>query len=214
MKQKLFALLFSLFVFSNISYAQNKHNGYIDFSVGKTQTHDINISVKGIYSHPYNEYFSLGFGAGLMETYHSLIDNQQFTNLPKEITQDVSIEVPVFANFRGYVAIGKSKVVPYYSVNVGYLISIKPASTTFGYSESNNRSTIYEINAINEGLFFTPELGVSFNKIHLGLEYTFGINNYYEISSEKYLGSFLVEHNNYSNNSPMGIFSIKLVYLL
>ena len=213
MKTKLLALLFSLFVLSNISNAQKEHVGYIDFSLGRTQTHDINISVKGIYSRPYNEYFSLGVGAGLMGTYHTMIDEQMAVTLTQETTKDVAIEIPVFVNFRGNIAIGESKFVPYYSVNVGYLINIKPASTSFAYRETNhNNYTVYEINVIDDGLFFAPELGISFNKIHLGLEYTFGINIFYEITTEHYLGNgALLESNNYSNNSPMGIFSIKFV---
>ncbi len=212
MKQ-LLTLLLSLFLLSNISNAQNKKVGYLDLSLGKTQQQDINFSVKGIYSQPYNEYFSLGIGAGFMVTNNSLIDHQIIADLPDEITKDISLEIPVFVNFRGYLAIKESKFVPYYSVNVGYLISLKSASTVFAYNgTSSNNYTVYDINMINDGLFFAPEIGISFNKIHLGLEYTFGINSFYKVISEHYFGNnALIERNELSTNSPMGIFSIKLV---
>lgn len=216
--KKLFVLFFSLLALFNISNAQNKNAGYLDLSIGKTQLHDISISVKGIYSHPYNEYFSLGLGAGLMGTYHTLIDfsyinEQQYATISDDLAKDISLEIPVFVNFRGNVAIGNSKIVPYYSLNVGYLIKLKSASTEFAFRQTDhNNYTVYEINEFEDGLFLTPEIGISYKKIHIGVEYMFGINNYYEIRTDHYFGDGVLEASDFhSFNTSIGIVSFKIV---
>lgn len=219
MKTKLLALLFSLFVLFNISNAQNKHEGYIDFSLGRTQTHDINVSIRGIYSHPYNEYFSLGVGAGLMGTHRTLTDSEIYSyisHLIGDVYKDYSMEIPLFVNFRGRIPIGQMNIAPYYSFSFGYMLSLKPAEEDFAIREFHGISdfdghAVLRVDEFSKGLFFAPELGISFGKTYIGVEYMFGLNNYHEVTTEYYYNNNYSSDNFYSEDTTINVFSIKFI---
>ncbi len=215
MKQKLLLLL-SLFVLINVGYAQKDNVAYLDLNVGKSQSEDMVFSLKGIYSHPYNEYFSLGGGVGLMGVNRILSGTW---NLPEfvmdEVLKDYSIEIPLFVNFRGRVPIGKSPVVPYYSFSFGYMFSLKSAMSEFAFKEVgwDNEYMVLRVNESSKGLFYAPEVGVSIGKVYVGVEYMFGLNDYHEVNIEHYHNNFSSEEYN-SKDSTMNVISLKLICVL
>lgn len=220
MKKKLFVLILSLFTIVNVTIAQKDFVAYVDFLIGKTGSDDIALSFRGSYNKYYNEYLTIGVGSGVMGIHRTLTDGEVHTNIShliNDVYKDYSLEVPIFVNFRGRVPINKINIAPYYSFSFGYMLSLKPAAADFAIREYANSSSfhrVFRLNEFSKGLFYAPEVGISFGKTYVGIEYLFGLNNYQEVTTEYYYNNIYSSQDFYSEDSTINILSLKIVCYL
>lgn len=179
MKIKLLFLAI-LLLSANISHAQdslqknkNDNSVFIDISAGISKQSTPSLSIKGIYSHKYNEQFLIGVGTGIY--YNSYMERN---------THTYSIDLPIFINIRGDINLINVKksgnITPYYSFSIGYFFNIMSAINEYTIiSQSNDfygANNSYQIRYINyyEGLYFAPEIGININDIYIGAEFLYG----------------------------------------
>lgn len=206
--KKLLFLITCIFFSVNISFAQDtlqkkqKNNSVlIDISAGISNKFTTTLSLKAIYSHKYNDHFSIGVGTGI------------YYNSYKEAeTKSFSLDLPLFVNIRGDISKRKetSKIVPYYSLNAGYLFNVLKAKDEY-ITMSNNDS--YQTTSLKyyEGLFFAPEIGININDIYIGFEFLYGTSKN-EIH-KNYLYPHLTSGKDESSYNTVSsyIFSLKFV---
>lgn len=178
MKTKLLSILVCLFLLINIVKAQESNNcGLISVSAGMTKSSELSLRFDGMFSHVYNKHLSLGIGVGFM------YGNQSYNS-----SQDYSVEIPLFINLRGNIL--KTKATPYYSLNFGYIIPLKKANIEYLLNIPEWQEwgiyKIYNVSMYNKGWFVSPEIGISYNKLSLGVEIMYGHDNYLNSEIEGY----------------------------
>ena len=173
MKKGLIILL-SLFMIANISFAQNNF-GYLELSGGATRSLEPAVSIKGIFSHYKNHHFAIGGGLGFSYVSHTLNDDNFGIPLDNK-GKDFSLEIPIFLNIRGNILKKEYKVTPYYSVSAGYIYPLKKAVIEYSYTV-NNIYNVVTRDGYNKGLYFAPEIGISYKRLPCGLEGMYGMSD-------------------------------------
>ena len=126
------------------------------------------LSLKVIYSHEYNYFFAIGVGAGA---------HYQNYRLQNEI-DSYSLDLPVFVNIRGnFKSNSSSKVMPYYSLNLGMFSNLMKVDDEYLVVKSTQpmlNGSYCKHSKYYEGLFLSPEIGVSIKDMSLGIEFLYG----------------------------------------
>ena len=193
MKIKAFTLLAGLFLFSNLTFAQSVG----EYRVRKTETvtrkiekpkkpkvvRENNLQGEGFFVVPEVGIFGVDFALGAYYLNFQGTFGYEFNN---HLALGVGLGyyfstishyytyVPLYINLYGDITkkpIAKN-ITPYYSLDFGYNLCVR----SYGY-------TTY-ITTYNEGLLFTPELGIRINNFHIGTaamitEYHYNYNKYY-----------------------------------
>lgn len=196
--KKTLSLLLSLFLMTNISFAQT-NRGYLEVSAGTTKSMELTMSLKGIFSHFKNEHLSIGGGLGLSYANHTINDKNK----------DYSIELPVFLNVRGNITKIATKKILYYSVSAGYTFPLKKALIEYSYT-SNEKYNVIKSYSYNNGLFFAPELGISYKRLSFGAEIMYVMSKCTNTTKDLYdtNGHFVTEYS--STEVPNLIISLKI----
>lgn len=211
MKTRLLSFIICIILSINVLQSQEKPNSVLlDFSVGVSNNFMPVLSLKGIYSHKYNEHFALGVGTGIY-----------YNSYKEEDIKSFSLDLPLFVNIRGNSTKKKEsgKVSLYYSLSAGYFFNVMKASDEYVvikgidyYGENNS----YQITSLKyyEGLFFAPEIGININDMCIGIEFLYG--TYKNEVHKNYIYPYMTSQEDSSsyNKSPSYITSIKFVQKL
>lgn len=216
MKTRLLSFVFCIILSINVLQGQetenqeNPNSVLLDFSVGISNNFMPTLSLKGIYSHKYNEHFALGVGTGIY-----------YNSYKEEDIESFSLDLPLFVNIKGNIIKKKesSKISPYYSLSAGYFFNVMKAKDEYVvikdvnyYGENNS----YQITSLKyyEGLFFAPEIGININDMYIGIEFLCG--TYKNEIHRNYIYPYMTSQEDTSsyNKSPSYVTSIKFVQKL
>ena len=163
-----FIICFSL---ASVMQAQvkDKSNSFLlSASAGISGEFKPALSLKVIYSHEYNYFFAIGVGTGV---------NYQNYRLQNEI-DSYSLDLPVFVNIRGnFKSNSSSTVMPYYSLNLGMFFNLMKVDDEYLVAKSTQpmlNGSYCKHARYYEGLFLSPEIGVSIKDMSLGIEFLYG----------------------------------------
>lgn len=160
---------------------------------------DAIIDFQATYGYEVNNYVSVGGGIGFT-TYAD--DNYE---------KERAISVPVLVNFNGFFF--ESRVTPYYSVDLGFMMPLKKAKDVV---TDNTNYTVYN-RSYTKGLTFSPEIGVTFGDFRIGAEWKM-MKKYYDRDidykteiAEEMMQSFENEYNvNSVRKDKMSAFYLKV----
>lgn len=121
------------------------------------------LSLQGIFGYEFNNHLAFGVGTGLIYSDYSYI--------------------PLYISLRGDITkkqIAKG-ITPYYSIDFGYNVSL----------ENPYQSFVWKM-TYNQGILFSPEIGIRTNKFYIGTEFMITKHHTYYISGRHYIESNLV----------------------
>lgn len=125
----------------------------LGLNMGALGGDDAIIDFQATYGYEVNNYVSVGGGIGFT-TY--AVDGYE---------KERAVSVPLLVNFNGFLF--ESRVTPYYSVDLGFMMPFKKAKDIIAdYTDY----TVYK-RTYTKGLTFSPEIGVAFGGFRIGLEW-------------------------------------------
>ncbi len=217
MKTKIFTLSVCFLLMANVVVAQDENKQakeksvLLDISAGVDTKFNHVLSLKGIFANEFNEHLSLGAGTGFYYNGHKEDNFNSF-----------SINLPLFINIRGNIISSETNnIVPYYSLNVGYFFSLVKGDDEYvcdmepyhveGLQDLYDDSYQHRSMRYMGGLFFAPELGLSFNNMCIGIEFLYGTMEKEE--HRVYIAFPATSNKNYSAylSEPMYIITLKFV---